>query len=213
MNKPDDLPEELESYIEIATDENVARGMNPVEARAAAMRKLGNRTRIREEIYEMNTAGLVDSVQREIRHAFRLIRRNPGFSAIAILTLAIGVGATTAIFSVVDGILLKPLPYSEPNAVVIVHHSLRRDGTALTLDFTPSMYFTYSAETKAFQNLGIWVDRSATITGAGDPEQVAFLGVTNGVLGALGIQPILGRRFTDQDDTPGSPETVLLTYG
>jgi hypothetical protein len=115
--------EELESYIEITAEEYVAQGMEVDEARRAARRKFGNLTRIREEVYEMNTATFVEGTLQEVRHASRMLRLNPAFSITAILTLALGIGATTAIFSVVNGVLIKPLPYPESDAIVRVTHS------------------------------------------------------------------------------------------
>src|SRR4029077_3741478 len=117
-HEDNELREELESFIEITAEQYVAQGMEPDEARRAARRKLGNPTRIREEVYEMNTAIFLESTARDIRHSVRMLRLNPAFSIAAILTLALGIGATTAIFSVVDGVLIKPLPYPEPDAVV-----------------------------------------------------------------------------------------------
>src|SRR5262245_47918243 len=105
---------EIESYIQIETDENMARGMTPSAARQAAYRKLGNTTRIREEIYTMNTIGFLDSLVRDLRYSFRAMWRRPTFMVAAVLTLALGIGANTAVFSVVNGVLIKPLPY--PNA-------------------------------------------------------------------------------------------------
>src|SRR5579871_2438656 len=110
--------QELESYIEITAEEYVARGMAMDEARWAARRKLGNLTRIREEVYEMNTATFVEGTTQDLRHAVRMLRLNPAFSITAILTLALGIGATTAIFSVVNGVLIKPLPYPDSDALV-----------------------------------------------------------------------------------------------
>src|SRR5215831_9964833 len=105
-----ELRQELESYIEITAEEYVARGMAPDEARLAAQRKLGNLTRVQEEVYEMNTATFLEAILRDLRHSLRMLRLNPAFSITAILTLALGIGATTAIFSVVYGVIIKPLP-------------------------------------------------------------------------------------------------------
>jgi putative ABC transport system permease protein len=118
-----DLRQELESYLEITTNEYVARGMDPDAARAAARRKLGNSTLVREEIYYMNTIPFIESLSTALRYWFRTLRREPMFTAAATLTLALGIGATTAIFSVVNGVLIKPLPYPAADELLSVSHS------------------------------------------------------------------------------------------
>src|SRR5437867_8372055 len=116
----DERARELEAYLAIETDENIARGMSPHEARLAARRKLGNRTLVREEIYQMNTFALVDSAWRDLKYGARLLRLNPGFAIVAILSLALGVGANTAIFQLLDAVRLRTLPVNDPQQLVDV---------------------------------------------------------------------------------------------
>src|SRR5262245_4982603 len=111
---------ELESYLQMESDENIARGLSASEARERANRKLGNSTLIREEIYKMNTVTLLDTLSRDARYALRTLRHNPMFTAVALLTLAIGIGANTAVFSVVNGVLLKPLAYPKSEELIAV---------------------------------------------------------------------------------------------
>jgi predicted permease len=209
--------EEIDSYLQIETDENIARGMPPEEARAAARRKLGNRTLAREEIYVMNTLPFFDGVARETRHALRSLRRNPMFAAIALLTIAIGVGANTAVFSVLNSVILRPLPYPNAEELVGVWHSAPgAEGlTSISGDLrlSASMFFTYAEQNRTFQSMGIWSPFSAAVTGLAEPEQVRVVSVSDGALAALAVQPALGRWFSAEDQTPGGPRTVMLGYG
>jgi len=144
----------------------------------------------------------------------RRFTRAPMFTGIALITLAIGIGANTAVFSVVNGVLIKPLPYPHADDLVSIRHSAPgagfRDGT---LEVAPAMYFTYREEGRAFQELGLWSSGGATVTGLSEPEQVRTVFLTYGTLQALGVQPSLGRTFSRDDDTPGTPDTVMLMHG
>ncbi len=213
-HEDDELRQELESFIEITAEQYVAQGMEPDEARRAARRKLGNPTRIREEVYEMNTATLVESTARDLRYSVRMLRMNPAFAVTAILTLALGIGATTAIFSLVNGVLIKPLPYPEPEAVVRVGHSALFGTTRINdFPFSPQWFATYAEHNRTFKEFGLWSPGRAAVTGLGSPEQASALLVTQGLLPALGVQPAQGRWFSRADDRPGAPETVILTNG
>jgi predicted permease len=136
------------------------------------------------------------------------------FTAAALLTLAIGIGANTAVFSVVNGVLIKPLPYPHADELVGIWHSAPgiglNNGTA---NMSPTMYFTYRDESRVFRDLGVWSSGGVTVTGQSEPEQVRTLNVTQGVLDTLAVPPLLGRWFSREDDTPGTPETVVLTHG
>jgi len=151
---------------------------------------------------------------RPLQYAFRRLGRAPVFTTITLVTLALGIGANTAIFSVVNGVLIKPLPYPQAHALVGVWHvapgvsGLRGD-----IDCSPTMYFTYREENRTFQDFGLWDNGGASVTGLAEPERVQALFVTYGTLQALGVQPVAGRWFSQADDTPGAPDTIILTYG
>ena len=146
-----------------------------------------------------------------MRHILRRLVRAPLFTFVAILTLGVGIGANTAIFSVVYGILLKPLPFAEPDRLVGVWHTAPGLGFPV-INQSPATYLTYREEGRVFEESGLWDNGTVTVTGQGDPEQIDALYVTDGTLPVLRVQPLLGRRFTKADDSPGTPNTVILTY-
>lgn len=138
--------------------------------------------------------------------------RAPMFTLVTLITLAVGIGANSAIFSVINGVLLKPLPYDDPDRIVGVWHTAPGLGFQ-RLNASPATYFTYREEGHVFEKSGIWRSDTATITGLAEPEQVDIMQVTFDVLPVLRIQPVIGRGFSEKDDTPGTPETVMLSYG
>ena len=136
----------------------------------------------------------------------------PLFTGMAVLTLALGIGANTAIFSVISGVLLKPLPYPRSDELVALDHAapgfdIPRAGAA------PFLYFTYREDARVFQDVAMWSTGTVSVTGVAKPEEVPALFSTDGLLPILGVQPMLGRVFSRADDGPGSPETVVLTAG
>jgi putative ABC transport system permease protein len=160
------------------------------------------------------TGHVMRDAWQDLRYALRMLRANPAFSLSAILTLALGIGATTAMFSVVNGIVIKPLPYPDADAVMTVTHSaVFGNVRSNTFPFSPQMLAVYGPNGQAFEELGLWRLGQAAVTGFGDPEQANTLLLTHTTLRALGVQPVLGRWFSGVDDQPGAPETVILSYG
>ncbi|MPY89074.1 MAG: FtsX-like permease family protein [Luteitalea sp.] len=159
----------------------------------------------------MRRVSLIEDLWKDVGHAARVLRRSPGFTAIAVLTLALGIGANTAIFSVVYGVLLKPLPFHDPERLVGVWH--RAPGLNLPVfQQDAATYFTYRESGRVFEDIGLWDAEQVSITESGEPERVQALRVTEGLLPVLRVQALLGRAFTKEDDAPGSPLRVILTY-
>src|SRR5262245_54016183 len=148
----------------------------------------------------------------ELRHVVRRLRRAPMFTLVTVATLVIAIGANTAIFSVLDGVLLKPLPYAQPDELVGIWHTA--PGVNIKdLNVAPYLYFTYREDNRSFRDIGMWGERSATVTGPSEPQRVGALRVTDGVLPLLGVPPALGRWFSAKDCETGNPETVMLSHG
>ena len=147
-----------------------------------------------------------------LKQVVRSLARMPGFTAVAALTLAIGIGANTAVFGVIQGVLLKPLPYPRPDELIVLDHAA--PGVKLTsAGAAPFQYFTYREDGRVLQDVGLWNTGTVSVTGLAEPEEVRTLFATDAILPMLGVQPMLGRVFTRADDTPGTPETVVLAAG
>ena len=148
----------------------------------------------------------------QLKQVLRRLSRTPMFTAVTLITLAAGVGANTVVFSVLEGILLKPLQYPSSEQLISVSHAA--PGLNVTeLPGAPATYFIYRDQNHSFQDIGMMAGDSVSITGVAEPEQVQAQYVTDGMISVLGIQPMLGRGFTRQDDTPKNPDTVVLLYG
>jgi len=149
-------------------------------------------------------------IWQDVRYGARVFRKQPAFAATAVLTLALGIGATTAIFSVVYGVLLKPLPFQEPERLVTLQQ-IAPHGAGT--NHGPATYLTYRENQQVFEGIGAWDPTEVSITGVGNPERVQGLLVSSSILPLLRVQPILGHAFTAEDDTPGAPRRVMLTHG
>ena len=154
----------------------------------------------------------MQSILDPLRHTLRRLARSPMFTAISLVTLAIGIGANSAIFSLIEGVLLKPLPYPHSERLIALWHTA--PGVNIKdLNLSPSLYYTYRDESRVFQNVGMWQDDTSSVTGISEPEEVPALLVTNRLLSILNVQPSIGRRFTESDDDPKSDRTAMLSDG
>src|SRR6266436_1582947 len=152
------------------------------------------------------------SFMNQLKQVLRRLAHTPMFTVITLITLAAGVGANTVVFSVLEGVLLKPLPYPHPEELITVAQAA--PGINIPeLQAAPSMYFIYRDQGQSFQDIGMYGGDSVSVTGLAEPEQVRALLVTDGTLPILGVSPVLGRLFSREDDLPGTPETALLSYG
>jgi predicted permease len=207
-----DMREELRFHIEAYAQDLTRSGVPHQEAMRRANLEFGGAERVKEECREARGVHLLENLFRDIRYALRALSRSPGFTIVAALTLGIGIGANSAIFSVINGVLLKPLPYPHPEELVDLH--LTAPGVNFPdADPAPFLYFTYREQGRSFQSVGLYRWNTQSVTGLTEPEEAQCLNVTAEVLPILGVQPALGRWFSEKDAAPGSPQTAVLTYG
>jgi putative ABC transport system permease protein len=208
------LRAEIDEHIALQTAENLRSGLSPIDARRQALLKFGNVEAMKELYRDQRSLPFIETLVSDTRHALRRLRKAPAFSAAVILTLAMSVGANTAIFGVIDSILIRPLPYPGADDIVGISHTAPGvPAFSGSFGSSASMYFTYREENRTFQQIGFWSSGGATVTGIAEPELPRALFVTYGVLDTLDVKPLLGRGFSQADDTPRSPDTVMLTYG
>jgi predicted permease len=212
-----ELSEEMRAHLAEKVDELVADGMSREQAMHSARREFGNLALIEESSREVWRWPPVEDFFSDIRHGLRALRHNPVFTVVALCTIAIGIGANTAVFSVVNSVLLKPLNYPNAEELVALHQVA--PGAEGLADFenglllSPSMYFTYSEHTQTLQSLGVWIAGTANVTGLPDPEQVRTVAVSDGVFETLGVPPQVGRWLSHADQVPHGPGRVMLSYG
>lgn len=213
-----ELAEELREHIEQKIEQLMRlENLSRTEARQAALRAFGNPALVETRSREVWQWPRVESVLFDLRLALRRLTKSPGFTATVLLTLAIGIGANTAVFSIVNSVLLKPLPY--PQSGRLVSLKLNAPGAAGLADFqkglplSPSMYFAFKENNRTFKSLGIWTTGKANVTGLARPEQVDTILLSDGVLQSLGVPPLIGRALTAADQVPNGPQNVVLSYG
>jgi putative ABC transport system permease protein len=202
--------EELRFHIEQQTAANLAAGMAPDEARRQAVLQLGAVEGVKESCREQRRGFWLETLAADLRYALRMLRKNPGFTCVVVLTLALGIGANTAIFSVLDAVILKPLPYPQADRVALLWTDLKSAGQTRAPFSAPDM-FDIERRSRLIQSVGgIWVG-SAALTGTGEPEQIRIGLVMDDFLTVFGVPPARGRLFVAQDAFPGAAPAVILS--
>ncbi len=200
-----DLNSELNAYVAELTQEKIRGGMSPEAARRAALVETEGVEQVKEEVREVRTGALLETFVQDVRYGMRMLAKNPGFTLAAIVALALGIGANTAIFSVVNAVLLRPLPYSDPERLTVLLH----EGSN---PVAPANYLDWRKLSQSFQEMGAAEFWTPNLTGSDRPEHTWALRLTTSMFPVLGVQPMLGRTFTPDEEITGHDRVVVLSY-
>ena len=204
------LDDDIRSFVEMSTADRIRAGVSPAEARRLALAEIGGVERMKEIVRAGRHGALLDDLGRDVRYAFRILARQRTFAAVIVATLALGIGANIALFSVVNSVLLRPLPYREPDRLVRLS-STDQANNLLRVGFSYPRFLEVQQRQQVFSDLALSIDNAFTLTGRGDPEQVIGLHASAALLPMLGLQPIVGRNFSPDEDRPGGSRVVLIS--
>jgi predicted permease len=202
------IDEEIQFHLQMETEENIRRGMDLPDAQAAARSKVGNITHVTEEVYRMNTLSFLEEIARNLRFSLRTLRRDPGFSVVSLIALALGIGASVAVFSVVNSILIRSLPYKDSDRLVMISEKTSQE----ELPVTYPNYVDWKNQNQVFESVAAYRFGSYNLTGLPEAERLGSMIVSSDFLPTLGVDPIRGRGFSPEDDRPGSSPVVILSY-
>ncbi|HMF57157.1 MAG TPA: ABC transporter permease, partial [Pyrinomonadaceae bacterium] len=205
-----ELAEELEAHLQMHIEDNLRSGMTPEEARRDAHIRFGGVEATKEKYRDRRGVPALENLIRDLRYALRMLRRSPGFTTVAVATLALGIGANTAIFSLVSAVLFRPLNYSEPERLVMVWEAepgAPHDTVAV------GNYADWREQNQSFTDITALDLRSYNLTGDGEPEKINAYGVTANFFSLLGVSPALGRTFTAEEDRPGANKVAIISHG
>jgi putative ABC transport system permease protein len=206
-----DLDQEVHSHLNLLIEENIRAGMSPEEAQRAARMELGGIEQVKEQVRDKRMGNWLHSAFFDCRYGLRQLRKNPGFTAVAVLTLALGIGATTAIFSVVDAVILRPLPYNSPDRLVLVKERIPKV-TPHPIPVCAPDVLHFQRENHSFVSLAAFRGDQFDLAGGTEPQRVHVNRANANLFSLLGAQPILGRVFTPEEDQPGHT-VAILSYG
>ncbi len=207
-----DLDEELRSHIEMRAADNLAAGMSPQAARYEAQKRFGNTALLKEDTRNADIVGWLDVAARDFRYALRMLQRSPGFTAVAVLTLVLGIGANTAIFSVINSVLLRPLPYHDPGSLVMVWETNSQHPKPHNT-VSPPNFLDWQTRNTVFSDMAYIADVRNNLTGIGDPEEVVVQAVSANFFSVLEVNLLLGTGFTPENGQAGHDNVVILSYG
>ena len=205
-----DLDAEMSSHLELAIEENLRSGLSPTEARRQAILRFGGPQQAREQHREARSLPFLETLLQDLRFAFRTLRKSPGFTAVSVLTLALGIGATTAIFSVVYGVLLRPLPFSESNRIMAIYE-VNNQGTWSHL--ADPNFDDFRDQNNSFEAIAKYSSFTVSVSGASQPTRTEVAPVTPGFFKVFRVHPIFGRDFNADDNKKGAAPVALTSYG
>ncbi len=206
-----EMDEELRAHIENRADDLVRTGVPRAEAERRARMEFGGYQKYREEIREAQGTHFLESLAQDLRYALRMLRKSPGFTAVAVLTLALGIGANTAIFSVLDAVLLKSLPYPDPSRIVLVW-GVERAGSDRSQVSAPDVA-DWRSQNNVFEDISTYGNWDPTLTGRGEARRLSAMLTGDGYFNIMRAKPILGRTFTPEENIDGKDREVILSYG
>jgi putative ABC transport system permease protein len=204
-----DIDREMRSHLELQVEANIRAGMSPDEARVQALRSFGNVNKAVDAAYDVKGGGLLESLTQDVRYGVRMLAKHRAFTAVAVFTLALGIGANTAIFSVVNELLLRPLPYRDADRIVMLWEVTpegRHQNTTSRANFR-----AWRSQNTSYENVAAFSDQRFNLTGDGEPEELSVQMATPELFKILGVDPLLGRTFLPDDD--GKPPVAVLSYG
>jgi putative ABC transport system permease protein len=201
-----DIEEELRSHLEMRSQDNLSSGMSKEDAELDARRRFGNTALIKESTRAERIVLWLETVIQDVRFGLRTLRRSPGFTVVAVLTVALTIGATAAVFTVIDSVLLRPLPYENPNRLIVVAMFMPRDNSELT---TSAQYVAFKTNSRVLEDAGAYSSEDYNVSGAGDPERLHGAVATSSFFTTLGIHPAMGRVFTAEEDNPAEKIVVI----